>query len=448
MNRRWMLIILALLLLAAAGWGYVTYRNQTLAKQQAAEAAKEQATQIDLQNVIWASGKLEPVTWAGLSPATNGTVSRILVKEGDWVQPEQLLVSLDNGVLQSQVDSAVANVAEAEAALAKLKAGATASQMAAAEAEVLTAQASVTLSAGQMLEVQAAIDTATAQVNIAQQQYNELASHPTAAEQLAAKAEMAVAEAAVDQAQAAYNVVRGDPQIGSRPESMTLRQTTAALEAAKAKYTLTTQGPTPQQLAVAASNINAAKVQVAAAQSKAPGAEAAVKAAQANVASAQAALANLRAGATKEDMAMATAKVQSARAALASAQAAFRQSQITAPFAGQVGAINVRVGEQATTGQAVVLLGDTHTMHVATTDLRETDVVRLSVDLPVEVTFDALPGRTFTGKIVKVAPVSTAEKGSTNFTVQVDVNNLDANLRWGMTAFVNIQVAKQTAQAR
>ena len=222
MKRRWIIALVVIVALAVAGWVYMAYRNQTIAQQKTADdAAMKQAAQNNLENVIWASGKLEPVTWAGLSPATSGTVRRILVNEGDWVKPDQLLVELDNGVLQSQVASAAANVAEAEAALAKLNAGATASQLAAAEAEVAAAKANVALAAGQMLEVQAALNAATAQVNIAQQQYNELASHPNQAEQTAAMAEVAVAEAAVNQAQAAYNIVRGDPQIGARAESMT-----------------------------------------------------------------------------------------------------------------------------------------------------------------------------------------------------------------------------------
>jgi multidrug efflux pump subunit AcrA (membrane-fusion protein) len=78
-------------------------------------------------------------------------------------------------------------------------------------------------------------------------------------------------------------------------------------------------------------------------------------------------------------------------------------------------------------------------MHVETTDLRETDVTRLKVGMPVEVSFDALPGRTFDGEIARISPMSTSEKGSINYTVMVDVAGLDPSLRWGMTAFVNIQ---------
>ena len=79
-------------------------------------------------------------------------------------------------------------------------------------------------------------------------------------------------------------------------------------------------------------------------------------------------------------------------------------------------------------------------MHVETTDLRETDVVHLQSGQEVEVTFDSLPDRIFDGLITHIASVSTSDKGSTNFTVHVEVPQLDEDLRWGMTAFVNIMV--------
>ena len=85
------------------------------------------------------------------------------------------------------------------------------------------------------------------------------------------------------------------------------------------------------------------------------------------------------------------------------------------------------------------MLGDTSALRVETTDLRETDVTRLKIGMPAEVTFDALPGRMFPGKIARIAPMSSTEKGSTNFTVIIDVAALDPGLRWGMTAFVNIR---------
>lgn len=431
----WSIGVIAVL--AAAGWGYQRYQAQQAAEQAAAEAQNPETD--ELENVIWASGKLEPVQWAGLSPAVSGIVSQIYGQEGAWVEAGDLLLEVDNGVAQSQVTIAEAALAEAQAALAKLEAGATNAEIAAARAQVAAAEANVALAAGQMLEMKAAIDAAQTGVSQAQRQYAELASHPTAGEQTAAAAEVAIAQAGVKQAQAAYNMVRGDPQLAARPEALTLMQMTAALEAAQAKATLTAGGPSPQQLAVAAGAIEMARTQIAVTESRAPSVEAGVKSAMAQRDSANAELERILAGATVEDLAMAQARVQSAQAALVSAQAQLAQSQIVAPFAGQIGAVNVRVGELANAGDFVLQLGDTQQMVVSTTDLRETDVVRLEVGMPVEVTFDALPDQIFQGTVTRIAPMSTAAQGSTNYTVKVEVAELDANLRWGMTAFVNIR---------
>ena len=239
-------------------------------------------------------------------------------------------------------------------------------------------------------------------------------------------------------AQAAYNLVKGDPNISALPESMTLQAATAELEAAKAKAKLVQEGPTPQQLAVAQSQIDAAQVEVESAQSRIAGAEAAVESALAEQASAQAALDRLLEGATDEDIAMARARVASAIASVNSAQAALEQSQIRAPMDGQIGTINTRIGEMATPEQYTMFIGQTDDMYVKTTDLRETDVVKVNLGMPVEVTFDALPDSTFQGTVTKIAPMSNTEKGSTNYTVEIDVADLVDSLRWGMTAFVNI----------
>jgi multidrug resistance efflux pump len=269
--------------------------------------------------------------------------------------------------------------------------------------------------------------------------YAEVASHPTEQEQLAARAVIAQAEAALSNAQAAYNIVKDDPEIGSMPQSLALAQATANLEAANAQQAAILQGATSAQLAVAARAIDVARAGVTAVESRAPGAEANVRAAMAQVVSAQATLDRLLEGASTEDIAMAEARVASAQAVLASTQAQLALTQVRAPFDGQVGEVNVRPGETSNPGSAAILFGDTTRMHVETTDLRETDVIHVSEGQRVEVTFDALPDRIFAGVVTSVAPVSSAVQGSTNYTVYVDVDELDPILRWGMTAFVNIR---------
>ncbi len=435
-------ILIALLIAGAVGavgwWGYSYYTNEQAAEQEA-EAAAAAAVQQEQEQIIWASGKLTPVSWANVGPAAAGPVAAVHVESGDWVHAGGVLLELENGVLQGQVAAAEAAVSEATAALAKLKAGATAADIAQAEAAVAAARAQVAVAGAALLDVQSAIAAADAQVNMAQAQYAEVASHPTEQEQIAARAIIVQAEAALRNAQAAYNLVKDDPQVGSLPQSLALMQATANLEAANAQQAAILQGPTQAQLAVAARAIDAARVGVTAAQNRAPGAEASVRAAMAAVDSAEAAANKLREGATAEDIAIAEARVASAQAVLATANAQLQLTQVTAPFDGQVGLVTVRAGEIVNPGDPTVLLGDTRQMHVETTDLRETDVVNVHEGQAVEVTFDALPDRIFDGTVTSVAPVSSAEQGSTNYTVDVDVADLDPALRWGMTAFVNIR---------
>jgi multidrug resistance efflux pump len=310
--------------------------------------------------------------------------------------------------------------------------------MAATKADIAAAEAAVALAQAQLQQAKEGVAAAETQVGIAQAQYNELASHPTRAERIAAQKEVDMAKAAVDQAQAAYDIVRGNPHIGALPQAAALHQATLAYEAAQAAYNAVVQGATRQQLAVAQAQIDSAKEQVSVAAAQIPATEAGVQAGEAQLARAQAALDALETGATAEDKAIAEARIESAKAGLASAEAQLQQTQVIAPFGGQVGTIFVRTGELATPGAPVLMLGDTGHMWVETTDLRETDVTRIEVGMPVEVTFDAVPNRAFNGTIMRIAPMSTVEQGSTNYTVIVEVEDLDPSLLWGMTAFVNI----------
>jgi multidrug efflux pump subunit AcrA (membrane-fusion protein) len=78
-----------------------------------------------------------------MSQATGLQIQQVLVDEGDFVQTGQLLVKLDDAVLQAQLVQAQAAVAEAEANLAKLRAGNRLEEIERAEEQVRMAQAEV-----------------------------------------------------------------------------------------------------------------------------------------------------------------------------------------------------------------------------------------------------------------------------------------------------------------
>jgi multidrug efflux pump subunit AcrA (membrane-fusion protein) len=85
-------------------------------------------------------------------------------------------------------------------------------------------------------------------------------------------------------------------------------------------------------------------------------------------------------------------------------------------------------------------LGDLDHLRIETTDLNEIDVAQVEVGDRATVTFDALPGVAVEGKVVSIAP-KASEGSGVNYTVIVEIAEIPKNLKWGMTAFVDIQIS-------
>jgi multidrug efflux pump subunit AcrA (membrane-fusion protein) len=117
------------------------------------------------------------------------------------------------------------------------------------------------------------------------------------------------------------------------------------------------------------------------------------------------------------------------------------QSNLTAPFNGTVVDLFVNSGEMISPGAPVLLLADLSTLQVQTTDLNEVDVARVQVGDPVKVTFDALPNTSVKGKVTNIALKNSPGSG-VYFNVTITLDEIPEDLRWGMSAFVEIQVSK------
>jgi multidrug resistance efflux pump len=157
---------------------------------------------------------------------------------------------------------------------------------------------------------------------------------------------------------------------------------------------------------------------------------------------AEAQLAQVRAGAAEEEIALAEREVAQAQIALQDAQLRLERSERRAPFDGTIGMVQVRQGEQVRQGDPVVTLGDLSTLRVETTDLDEIDVAKVEVGHSVEVTFDAFPDRVFKGRVVRINPMSEPAGGGVNYTTIIELEELAPEIRWGMTAFVDIEVGQ------
>jgi len=361
--------------------------------------------------VVSASGKLLPARWANLASQTGGRVIEVKVQAGDKVEAGQVLVRLDDVDARLALAQAQAALKTAQAQLAQLKAGARPAEIAAAEQGVKEASAAVDAAAAQLAQLQAGA---------------------RAAEIAAAEAEVVRLAGELDRAQKAYDgVVAGRAEakeygikvggLGAAEEQMRaqLASIRAAYDAAQKRLAQIKAGATKNELDAARANLAAA---------------------EAAKARAQAQLDLLKAGATAEQIAVAEANVAQAQVAVDLAQAALDKTQLKAPFAGTIGNVYVRVGEMLTPGQTVLALGDLTVMRVETTDLSEVDVARVEVGQSVIVTFDAIKGKELTGKVTRIAPMSSQGQGGVNYTVIVELDRLDPALRWGMTAFADIQV--------
>ena len=137
----------------------------------------------------------------------------------------------------------------------------------------------------------------------------------------------------------------------------------------------------------------------------------------------------------ENDVVKAQALVDSAKAVLAA------QSNLIAPIAGTVVAVEVSPAETVSPGQTVVTLGDLSKYRIETTDLSERDVTRVQVGQSATVFIEAL-GEEFEGKVVDVARISSELGGDVVYKVTIDLNKQPEGLLWGMSADVEISVGE------
>ena len=144
-------------------------------------------------------------------------------------------------------------------------------------------------------------------------------------------------------------------------------------------------------------------------------------------------------GPSPSELAVADARLKNGEAALRAARARLDDLELRAPFKGKVTDVNVRMGEWITIGQPILLIGDLDYLQIETTDLNEIDAARVKIGNPVRITFDALPGVEVNGIVEDIA-LKSSEGTGVNYTAVIGMEEVPNDLRWGMTAFVDIRV--------
>jgi multidrug resistance efflux pump len=433
--RKWIIGIVVVAALAVAAYFVLGQLGITPVAGQATPEPTAVVPVVQANSDIVADAVVVPVQSALLSLPTGGIVADVPVSEGDAVQEGDLLVRLDSARQEAAVAQAQAQLLRAESTLAELKAGPRPQEVEAAQAAVAAAQAQ--LSQVQQGARDEEVAAANAGLDAAQASLAKVLEGAREGELVAARADVANAKAALDQAQAAYDRVRYEPNIEARPESLQLEQATNAYIAAQAALDALKSGATAADIAGAQAGIRQARAQLDAL--KAPARSADLEAVEAEIRRAQAQLDLLEAGARPETIAAVGADVAAAQAALRQAQVALDETELYAPFAGTIASLETKVGEQVAPGAPVVWLADLTQWQIETDDLTELNIVRVQEGDKAIISFDAIPGLELPGTVVRIEAIGENKMGDITYTVIINPDEVDNRLRWNMTAYVVLE---------
>jgi membrane fusion protein, multidrug efflux system len=170
--------------------------------------------------------------------------------------------------------------------------------------------------------------------------------------------------------------------------------------------------------------------------------EARIAEAEAGVVAAQTQVAYLRrvgVGNAHERIDAAVAEVDRAQAVVDQLKAQLEQATLVTPVAGTVVKADLAPGETANPGQALILVADLEHMRIETTDLSERDIPAVQIGQAASVFIDALD-ETFEGKVIDIDRQSQTVGGDVTYKVTIELARQPANLRWGMSAEVEIRV--------
>lgn len=158
---------------------------------------------------------------------------------------------------------------------------------------------------------------------------------------------------------------------------------------------------------------------------------------------AQADLAEMGAGPDPKDVEVAQAKVITAQADLEESQAALGAATMVAPFDGTVIDVGAEVGDLVSSSIVVVTLADLSHLEVKAL-VDETDISQVEIGQEAEITFDALPGKKFSGRVLSVPLQGTLSQNLVTYEVPVSLEGTEGvTLKAGMTANLKITVGKR-----
>lgn len=372
------IIVLAVVLLASGIYGYQTYQaNQTA---NAAQADLKTATLElgSLSATISATGKVRSSQTASLTWQTSGIIETISVTTGDTVQAGQKLATLEQTSLPQNVILAQAELFNAQQSL-----------------DDLTTTAEIA-------RIKAMQDIVTYEKGVKDAQYTlDNFTVPTSQAGMSIMEAISVTKELLDQARIAFEPYKHLDSGNKDREEMK-----DALDLAQSDY-----------------NTAVKRLEY----------EYELDMAEANLTTAQRDYEEWKNGPDP-------AEVEAMKAKIAAAQATLRQAWIEAPFAGTITQVDAHTGDLVAANKSAFRVDDLSKLYVDL-EVSEADIDQIEIGQTVNVTFDALSGKKYAGKVADVAMISAETSSAVNFTVTVELTDPDKDVRPGMTSEVEIITA-------
>ena len=477
-------IVVSLVLISVSIGGYFVYKNQTAA----AMVTTGRIVTSSLGNVVLRvseSGTLEPVIKVDVKSRVGGRISKFLVKPGDLVTAGQLLAIVDPKEVAREVAGVAAQVRSARAGLAQANEN---QALVSRQMTIAVERATIGVKTADTQVADAQVGKAEAQINLrdaelgveqAQRRLTQTAA-PTRPQEIAqAEASLQRIEDQMDDQRRVLErrkslLARGFiSQQDVDTVATQVRLGDSDILSARQRLNLLREGPRKEDIETARIAVDAARIRVEQAQIR-------VKQVAIKLTQAQITLENAKNELKSQQNSMGTADlrkrdVERSRADVAQIENRFAQqsvqlteTQIVAPMAGEVTGKYLEEGELVASatagfaqGAAIVTIANLKQMQIRT-NVNEVDVVKVKVGQPVEIRIDGVTGQIFHGVVASKAPASitSTQPGTSNatqsaqsnqvvrFEVKIRVTDGDVRLRPGMTAMIDILLAKKISVIR
>ncbi|MEE8120313.1 MAG: HlyD family efflux transporter periplasmic adaptor subunit [Anaerolineales bacterium] len=355
----------------------------------------------DFQRVVSATGIVLPSKRAVLSFPTPGVVDAIMVEEGEMVEKGKTLMALEGrDQAHAALDAARFELILANQNLDEVH----------RTADLVSAQTQLALA-----NAQDAFDDAEYNWRVQQEGYR--ASQSTID---ATQASLVIAEEEVDRAKSNYDSYSGRSEDDAQRAMalIALSSARSARDAALRNLNWYLGHPSEIDQAILDAKLSITEAELGVAEQN---------------------WARVKDGPDPETLERVEARVSTAKAQVKAAESALSLLVLEAPFAGTISEVHIQEKEWVAPGQPLIVLADLQTLRVETTDLNEIDAAQIEIGNVAITTFDALPEIVVEGQVVYIASKSTEGSG-VNYKVILELYEVPEKVRWGMTAFVDIEI--------